>query len=543
MELRPYQQKIIADIYKAWDDGAQNVCVQLATGAGKTVIFSNIIANHRGASIAIAHRSELLGQISLTLARNNIQHNIIAQKSTIKEIIKLHYLELQRSFYNPQAVCFVASVDTLVRKDAYVPWFSRITLVVQDEGHHLLRENKWGDASRLFPNARGLYPTATPVRADGKGLGRQSDGLIDTLIQGVSMRELINMNYLTDYRIFAPPSDLDLSTVNVTPTGDYSAPKLRSAVDNSSIMGDIVEQYVKIANGKLGVTFAVGIESARKIAEQFNNAGIKAELITGTHSEIERAAIMRRFRQRETLQLINVDLLGEGMDVPGIEVVTMARPTQSYGLYVQQFGRALRPAQGKTHAIIIDHVGNVLRHGLPDMPRTWTLNRRDKRSRTGDDTVPLKICINCLLVYKLTAKRQCPHCGHITPITSRATLKEVNGDLFELDASVLARLRGEVERIDALPRIPQSATPIAQRAIVKRHQARQRSQAALRDMIALYAGVLKHQGFDDPEIYRHFYLTFNIDVLTAQTLNEKDADELWQKIQEAVDQLVDDKYC
>lgn len=540
MQLRPYQRNIINEIYKAWEDGAKNVCVQLATGAGKTVIFSNIIANHQGASIAVAHRSELLGQISLTLSRNRIQHNIVAQKSTVKEIIKLHYLELGASYYNPQALCFVASVDTLVRKPPDIPWFSRITLVVQDEGHHLLRSNKWGDAAALFPNARGLYPTATPVRADGRGLGRHADGLMDELIQGISMRELIQMGYLTDYRIFAPPSDLDLTTVTITPTGDYSPPKLRSAVDKSSITGDIVEQYLKIAAGKLGVTFAVGIESARKIAEKFNESGVKAEIITGTHSELERAAIMRRFRNRETLQLVNVDLLGEGMDVPGIEVVSMARPTKSYGLYVQQFGRALRPANGKTHAIIIDHVSNVMTHGLPDAPRSWSLGRRDKRSRGQSTNIkPIRVCVNCTLVYPLTAKRECPYCGHYTPPNSRSSVASVDGDLFELDSSILAQLRGEIARIDDTPRIPKNLSSIAQRAVFKRHNERRRTQNDLRDMIALYAGVLKHRGYSDHEIYREFYLTFNIDVLTAQTLNVDAANELRQKIQDTIDTLLD----
>src|SRR5277367_2927978 len=103
MKLRPYQQKIVKDIYNSWGASTKNVCVQLATGAGKTVIFSNIIAEHKGASIAIAHRSELLGQISLTLNLNNIQHNIIAQKSTIKEMLALHFAEHGKSLYNPHA--------------------------------------------------------------------------------------------------------------------------------------------------------------------------------------------------------------------------------------------------------------------------------------------------------------------------------------------------------------------------------------------------------------------------------------------------------
>src|SRR5271165_845796 len=205
MELRPYQIEAMNDIYAAWKAGAVNVLAQLATGAGKTVLFSKIIADNPGHSIAIAHRVELVSQISLMLARYGIRHNLVAQNNARREIVAIHMQELGRSYYDPQARTNVAGVDTLLRMDRRTPWFNQVSLVVQDEGHHPLKKNKWGTAAGLFPNARGLYPTATPLRADGQGLGRHADGLMDALVIGPSMRDLINMGYLTDYRIFAPP--------------------------------------------------------------------------------------------------------------------------------------------------------------------------------------------------------------------------------------------------------------------------------------------------------------------------------------------------
>ena len=537
MELRPYQQEVIDEIQAAWKAGAQNVCVQLATGAGKTVVFSSVIANEPGISVAIAHRVELISQISLTLARHGIRHNLIAQIPAIRAIVALHMQELGQSFFDGHARRYVAGVDTLVKMRE--PWFNQVALVIQDEGHHPLRKNKWGRTAALFPNARGLYPTATPIRADGKGLGRQADGIMDTLIVGVGMRDLINMGYLTDYRIFAPPSDLDLSTVPVTATGDFSPPKLRTAVHKSHITGDVVSHYQRIASGKLGVTFAVDIEAATEIAQEFRAAGVSAEVISSKTPDALRYAIMQRFRRREILQLVNVDLLGEGVDVPAIEVVSMARPTQSYAVYSQQFGRALRPMEGKTHAIIIDHVNNVLRHGLPDRPRVWSLDRRERRSRgIPDDVIALRTCLNayCMVVYPRT-KRVCPQCGHYNVPVARSTPEQVDGDLLELDPDVLAQLRGEIDRIDRAPYVPQHLDSIAKRAVVNRHKERQKAQYELRELIALWAGFRKAAGCEDSEIYREFYFNFNIDIMNAQTLGTNEAEALWDKIQIVIDEF------
>jgi len=533
MKLRDYQEQVVQDIYRAWMNGATNVLAQLATGAGKTVLFSHIIAQHKGYSIAIAHRVELVSQISLTLGRHGVRHNIIAPKRAVRDIVTMHMNELGRSYYHPQAAASVAGVDTLIRMREKTPWFARVTLVVQDEGHHPLKKKKWGKAAALFPNAKGLYPTATPIRADGKGLGRHADGLMDAIVIGPSMRDLINRGYLTDYRIFAPPSNLDLSEVTISAGGDYSPPKLRKAVHKSHITGDVVSHYLKIAPGKLGVTFAVDIDAAAEIAEEFRLAGVSAEVISSKTPDLLRARVMDRFRKREILQLVNVDLLGEGVDVPAIEVVSMARPTQSFGLYSQQFGRALRPMAGKDHAIIIDHVDNVIRHGLPDSPRNWTLNRREGRgARTApEDSIPLKTCLNkkCMLVYRRTSK-QCPYCGHFTPPAARTAPEFVDGDLTELDPEVLAKMRGEIEKVDNAPIISPYLPPIAQVSLAKRHKEKQAAQAVLREKIADWAGYQRAEGKDDAEIYRTFYFKFGVDILSAQTLKTKAAEELTERL-------------
>lgn len=522
MKLRDYQKQLICEAYAAWEHH-DDVLLQLETGGGKTVTFTEIIAQHESACV-IAHRTELIHQISLTLARRGLYHRIVGQPQTIRDSVAIQMQELGKSFYNANAKIVAASVDTLLNKSG--KWCEDIKLVVIDEAHHVLKNNKWGTVRAMFPNAKGLHPTATPARADGMGLGRHADGVCDVIIRGPSMRELIHSGALCDYIIAVSPTHLDLSNVSITATGDYSAPKLRDAVHKAHLTGDIVGHYLKLARGKLGITFAVDIEAATEIAAAYREAGIPAEVISSKTPALLRASMMRKFKNREILQLVNVDILGEGVDVPAVEVISFARPTQSYVLYKQQFGRGLRTLDGKTQCIIIDHAGNVMRHGLPDSYREWSLDRREKRGRGAQDLIiKIKTCASCFFVYSREL-RQCPYCGVSPQPQSRSEIDHVDGDLILLDAEVLARMRGEIKRIDNAPRIPVGLPPHAQMAIQKNHAKRQDAQRDLRDAIAQYAGQLRAAAYDDGRIHRNFYLTFGVDIMTAQTLNVKDAEKL-----------------
>lgn len=538
-EKRQYQQDLINNIYGAWNSGAKNVLGVLPTGGGKTWIFSKIIADHNGPAVVIAHRQEIVVQISLSLAKHGVRHKIIAPINVIKLINKLHMEKLGKSFYHPSAPVAVAGVDTLIRRDLN-SWKDTVTLWVQDEAHHVLKENKWGIATTLFPNAKGLGVTATPVRADGKGLGRHVDGVFDIIVEGPGMRELINMDYLSDYRIFAPKNDLDMSGVSIGVNGDYTRPGMVNAVKKSKIIGDVVDHYIKIANGKLGITFAVDVQTATEIAEKFNQAGIPAAIVSAKTPASERISIISKFEKREILQLINVDLFGEGFDLPAVEVVIMARPTESYGLYCQQFGRALRIMLGKLHAIIIDHVGNVIRHGLPDRMRVWSLDRRERRKRDkDDDIIPVKVCPECSSVYE-RIYRACPYCGFIPLPMARSAPEFVDGDLTELDLETLNRMRGEIVNTEMTPQEYLSASKachlphIAAMSAAKQFRLKQEAQVALRESIALWAGYQRSLGRPDYESYRRFYFLFGIDVLSAQALKTKDANELKNNIDKKV---------
>lgn len=558
VSLRPFQAELEARVYAAWNAGAANVMPVAATGSGKTVLLSKILYDEPGASIAIAHRQELVSQISIALARNGVRHRIAGAKkgsNLIRVISALQVAELGYSFFDPNAKTGVGGVDTVIRMDAADPWFKQVRLVVQDEAHHVLKANKWGAAAAMFPNARGLYPTATPLRADGKGLGRHADGLVDAMVLAPSMRDIVDMGYLTDYRIFAPPSDLDLSQVATSQaTGDFNADQLRKAVHKSHITGDVVAHYLKLAPGKLGVTFAVDVEAATEIATAFRAAGVPAEVVSAKTPDALRAAILRRFKAREVLQLVNVDLFGEGFDLPAIEVVSFARPTESFALYSQQFGRALRLMLGKeaaaVHAgltdegrraaiaasekpvaFIIDHVNNVLRHGLPDARREWSLDRRERRSSKKSDAIPLRVCVNdlCLQPYERVHK-SCPYCGHYPPPPSRSAPEFVDGDLLELDADTLAALRGEIARVDGDFYAPAGMPWTAQVSARRNWTERREAQQALRNAIAWWAGLESAQGRGESESYRRFYHRFGLDVASAQTLGAREAGELAERV-------------
>ncbi len=563
IQLRGYQTKLKQAIFDAWDGGAKNVLGVLPTGGGKTATFSDIVLSRDVPSCSIAHRQELVGQISTALARNGVRHRVIGPPKVIKMCVNLHMDEMGRSYVDPNSWHAVAGVDTLIKRHSELSnWLPHVRQWVEDEGHHVLAANKWGKSVEMFPNALGLGVSATPCRADGKGLGREWDGVYDEMVEGPAMRELIDMGYLTDYRLFCPPSDYHRPSV-VGTSGDYTRDGMRAATKESKIVGDVVAHYLRIAPGLLGVTFVPDLETAREVAEQFNASGVPAAVVSSESTDEERIDAIRRFKRRELMQLVNVDLFGEGFDLPAIQVVSFARPTASLSLYIQQFGRVLRlmlgpelykiweslsPAQRKEYiaqsekpfGIVIDHVGNAEHHKLPDAKRYWTLERRERRGSSvpKDGIPPMWTCKVCISSQEKIFK-SCINCGAPMPApTVRSGPEFVDGDLIELDPQTLAAMREEVARVDMHPEAFRETLAakympkIGQMAGVKRHVETQHAQAQLRDSLAWWGGFQRAQGRDDSESYRRFYFTFGTDILSAQTLNAKDALVLKQRVDE-----------
>ena len=542
MQLFGYQQDAVDEIYESWKHVRSTLAV-LPTGAGKTVIASSILSAHRGQGVAIAHRKELVGQMSQTLARFGVSHQVIGQPPLIRWITQNHLAEFGREYVRPGSPLSVVGVDTLLSQAKNLGgWLQQQTLCFQDEAHHLLRENKWGRAFDLMPNAKLLGVTATPERADGKGLGAHAHGVFDHMVIGPTMRDLIDLGRLAEYEIYAPPSDINLEGVSISKaTGDFSKNQLVNRVHESHIVGDVVEHYVRLALGKQAVVFVTDLDTAAGVAANFVGSGIKAAVVSSKNNDRDRSNLIDQFKRGELQVLINVDLFGEGFDVSAIEVVIFARPTASYAVYAPQFGRALRVLAGKDKAIIIDHVGNVVKHGLPDSPRAWTLDAREKRKakERDPDLIPLTNCPACTRVYEKVYP-SCPYCGHSPVPLIRSGPEFVDGDLVLLDADTLADMRKDIEAVDKSPATIFSklkhggAHDLAAQGAAKQQRLRYEMQTQLRGSISLLAGYHRADGMGDREIHRRFYFRYGVDVRTAQALGRREAEELMTKINQDI---------
>jgi superfamily II DNA or RNA helicase len=556
IKLRDYQTKLHGKITNAFAAGARIVMAVLGCGGGKTAIFCYMLLCHAGYCLAVAHRQELVRQMSMTLAKYGVKHRIIGPEALVKRIIRLQIRVYKRDFYDPASKCAVAGVDTLLaRADSLKPWLEQVTFWVLDEGHHasgvkgtnFTTGNKWCRAVALMPNAKGLLVTATPERADGMGLGVGQDGIADILVEGPGERELIDTGYLTDYRIICPPSSLDTHDLTIGKDGDVNRKQLALRTKNSTVIGDVVKYYLMYARGKKWATFAPDIETATIIAKNFNDAGVPAEVITSDTPDDIRFEVLQKLDRREILQVVNVDILGEGFDCPTLQGISMCRYTESYQLYHQQGMRPCRidPDNPDEKAIIIDHVGNFHRHGPPDRKHTWTLNRRERgaRGQRDPDVVPTRTCLNpdtgggvpCLHPY-LRVLDACPECGWAYTPSSRSSVEFVDGCLYELDPAMLATMRGEVYQVDRHPdevlRYMQRAGhayPIAKGA-ANRHEERQRAQTALREAAGVWMGYQAARGRSVSEAQRRWFYRFGIDCLSAQAAGRADAEALTARV-------------
>lgn len=571
--LRPYQSQLDAEIHAAWAQllpGNPNAVVLAVspTGTGKTVTFSEVIRKEPGATCAIAHRKEIVSQIALALARNGVRHRIIGPAKTRKSCQRIQLKKLKRHFVDPNAKCAVAGIDTLNNigpTDPEYAWLATVRLWVGDEGHHFLRENKWGRGVAKFPNARGLLVTATPCRADGRGLGRHAHGFADCLVLGPTMRDAINMGYLVGYRVAMPETDIDIARVRVSEaTGDFIQRDLADAFHKSAtICGDIVKAYRRYLDGKRAVVFAVDVEEAARVARTFKEAGIAAEAVNGETDDEIRDDVLARFEAGSIRVLVNVDLFGEGFDLPTIDGVIMARHTESFSLYCQQWGRGARldvpeewaarwdeysdeqrrhmiSLSAKPYMWLIDMVGNVERHdGPPDFRVSWSLDARSSRTSGASDAIPTRVCLNknvkgtgvaCAKVFERVF-RCCPYCGFYPEPPERTLPAMVDGDVLELEPAALEAWRAKIAAIDKPVEEVAHGHDVVAMSIRRRHWDRQQAQEKLRLAMEWWSGFETARGHADlSEQYRRFYFTFGSDAATAQTLGAREASDLWLKI-------------
>lgn len=401
--------------------------------SGKTTIFC-FVAHQAAAkgnpTLILAHRAELIRQTSATLDRFEVAHGLIAPGEP-----------------ETDALVQVASVQTLVRRLNRLSWAPG--LVICDEAHHCTRATGHGRILAHFPAARVLGVTATPARLDGRGLGVAVGGYFDALVLGPTVRELVDAGHLSRPVVYAPPTRPDLSGIR-TVAGDFDKGALAAAMDKPTITGDAVAHYARLCQSAPAIAFCTSLAHAEHVAAAFRAAGFQAASIDGTLDDRTRRQRIEDLGAGRLNVLTSCELIGEGVDVPIVAAALLLRPTKSLALFLQQVGRALRPFPGKDRALILDHVGNVHRHGLPDDEREWSLTS-EKHHRRKTPRPALRECPACGCAHQPAP--WCPSCGHRYPVQSRQ-VEEVAGELTEVDrtaARLLARReQGQAKTLDEL---------------------------------------------------------------------------------------------
>lgn len=425
--LRDYQNELATKIRNAFRTGKKAPMAVAPTGAGKTVLFSYIArgASEKGNNVMILlHRQELVDQTCRTLRTFGVDHGVIAAGRSPD---RTHLVQ-------------VASVQTLLRRlQHYKP-----DLIIIDECHHAVA-GSWRKIIAAYPSARILGTTATPERVDGKGLGE----VFDDLIMGPEVSWLIEQGHLSRPKYYAPPNDLDLLGVHRN-GNDYNRKELAAAMAKASITGDAIKHYSTICPGMPAVAFCVSIKDCEEVAAKFNAAGFRWRVLDGNMDKDERRLVVQMLGDGRLDGICSCEIVNEGFDLPIVTVAILLRPTASLGLHLQQIGRVLRPSPGKTHAIILDHVGNtgamkggvwVPKHGFAEEERQWSLEgrvKKKKRKAEEEEDVQVRQCLQCFCCH--TPAPVCPECGFVYPIKERK-IEILEGELVQLDAEALKRQR------------------------------------------------------------------------------------------------------
>lgn len=376
INLRPYQLALKNKVREAFKNN-KRVILLAPCGSGKTVIASSIMqdAIKKGNKVwFIVHRSELMKQANDTLERYGI----------------------------PKKNIEVYMVQSLAHKLDKIK--EEPNLIIVDECQHS-SSSTYRKIINQYPNAYILGLSATPTRLTGKPLG----DIYETIISEVTAKQLIEMKYLADYSYYAPELNIDFNNIKIK-AGDYDTEDVNRVMSKAKIYGDIIKTYKKLANNKKTILYCASIEYSKKMEKLFSENGYKIKHFDGTTPEKERQQIVEDFRNNKIQMLTNVDLIGEGFDVPDCECVLLLRPTQSLNLFIQSSTRCLRK-NGDKKAIIIDYVNNIQKHGLPTMDRQWSLDKKVKEydNENDDGTLRIRVCKECFSTFE--GGDVCPYCG------------------------------------------------------------------------------------------------------------------------------------
>lgn len=388
-QLRPYQQQLISDARDAMRHH-QRICIVLPTGGGKSAVAGFIAAaalDRDRSVVVVAHRRRLIQQLSETMHRWGASGALVQSVQSIRP-------------------------DRMPQPD----------LLLVDEAHHLVAGNQWGRLIDAWPDAHLVGLTATPARLDGVGLGVGHGGYFDHLVLGPDAAWLTAQGFLAPARVYSWP--LSMAGVR-TRCGDYDQQQATQRM--VAVMGDAVAEYQRLLDGQTAIANCCSVAHAEAVAEAFRAAGIPAAALTG-HTSRQQQDQMFADLTRGTLKVLaQCEMVSEGVDIPAVAGALMLRPTQSLVVWLQQLGRALRPAPGKAQAIILDHAGNAHRPGLglPTDPREWTLEGRKRRK--ADPAAAVRSCPVCFCCVPAEVP-ECPECGHVWQAVTREVVT-IDGQL------------------------------------------------------------------------------------------------------------------
>ncbi len=429
--LFDYQEAAVRDLRAAFARGAKAPLLVLPTGGGKTVCFTYLTARaaERGKRVLLlAHRKELVSQISAALDRWDVPHGIIAPSAA--------------PLNHPVQVAMAQTLARRVKLDQVGRY--RFDLVIIDEAHHAVPDTSWGAVLEHNREALRLGVSATPCRLDGRGLGQAEGGYFDAIVVGPSVADLVERGRLARPVVYAPDRMVDLSGVKKS-GGDYNRGELAAKMDHAALTGDAVEHYRRLCGGAPAIAFTVTVEHSEHVAEDFRRAGFQAAVLTGATPDRERAQMIRDLGAGALHVLASCNVISEGTDIPTVTAAILLRPTASYALAMQQMGRALRAYPGKERAILLDHAGNSLRHGTPMDPVEWSLSGAKRPAK-----VEGKACYVCRALVPARAE-VCPGCGRVmrrppaeqpaAPDQAELALPQVaRGNLVELTPEMRAEL-------------------------------------------------------------------------------------------------------
>ena len=412
--LRPYQRAALDAVAAKFTAGIRRLILVSPVGSGKSTMAAHAVLAEPGAVLLLAHRDELVQQISERLELHGIEHGlIVAGKDP----------DYQR--------VMVASLPTLRNREAPQP-----DLVIVDECQHGASDS-WKAELDLYPQARILGLTATPYRLDKRGLA----DVFDDVVISATVRELIDLSHLCDVEGFAYQAP-DLTGVRMV-GGDYDEGALALEYQKSQVIGDVLGRWREHCSGMQSILFAPNIVTSQMYAATFRTAGIEAKHIDGATPFNERRSIIQGVRTGRIQLICNVMVLGEGFDVPELKCLIQCRPTKSKSLWMQMAGRVMRPKADGARAWIQDHADCIKEHGLPTDEQDYTL-----RQTAPPRPKPLHVCEKCFRAYS-SELDECPTCGYPRrkPSTHRGGPAYVPA-IAEVDIHAVAAMRNSADYQD-----------------------------------------------------------------------------------------------